>query len=654
MRRPLEMELSRRDQLALILLLAACGAPHLLHLNGWISAFFVAMVRLLALRQLDALPGRLLLFLLTAGGLANVVLHYPLLFGKEAGVALLSSMLGLKLMEMRRQRDLYVVVFLGFFTLATLFLYRREPLLVLYVVLLVIGLTTLLVEGSRATGSRSLLAPLRESAILLLQALPIAIVLFIFFPRFVSPLWQLSISDGSAVTGVSDSISMGSISQLSRSSEIAFRVDFDGVPPAAPQRYWRGPVLWDTDGRQWQRGDPVEGRPPPRPSGTGLVRYEVDLEPTRRGWIYALDLPVELPHNSRLMADFQLLSKRPGDQRIRYRVGSLLDYRTGPLSEKQRLRGLQLPDNITPRMRELVAGWQKRAGSSVELVGLALDYFREQPFFYTLYPPVLEGNPADQFLFASRRGFCEHYATSFALLMRIAGIPTRIVAGYQGGEINPVGDYLIVRQSDAHAWNEVWLPGSGWFRVDPTAAVAPERIEQPLDVDLISRRVGEPVSFSLDSGLLRTFGRQLQWGLDALNSNWHRWVLGYTQERQSYFMRLLGLSFLNGTRLAYAMVAVTGLVVAILLLGMLLRGRQKRDPVQRAYRRFCQRLQRRGLHRRPSEGPRDFAHRVSRADPALRPAVASITRLYIAIRYGRADSPANRRRLQLAVRNFRP
>ncbi|MCB1758577.1 MAG: DUF3488 domain-containing transglutaminase family protein [Gammaproteobacteria bacterium] len=662
MKRPAQLLLSGAWQYVLLLLLGLAVLPHLFNIERGITLFFLALLlyRALAVSRPGLIPARLPLFLLTLGGVANVLLHYPILFGREAGVALLVSMLALKLVEMRVRRDVYILVFIGYFVLITQFLYNEAGWLVLYVAALVILLTALLVDSQRVKSRFNPLPSLATSGLMLLQAIPVTIALFLFFPRFNSPLWYLGSERSQAVTGISGEISPGSISGLSRSSEVAFRVDFGAATPPAAQRYWRGPVFWDTDGSSWSaaRESADERGPPPVLTASETAEplsYHVTMEPSSERWIYALELPLLTPPGARLTADFQLLRNSAPERRLRYRMRSLTDYHTGALTSHERERGLRLPDNITPRMVELVQSWRRSSRSDAELVLNALDHFRRQEFYYTLYPPLLGENPADQFLFESRRGFCEHYATSFTLLMRIAGIPTRLVGGYQGGEINPLGDYLIVRQSDAHAWVEIWLPESGWQRVDPTAAVAPERIERPLDPASIADVIGAPIRFiELDAGLFSDLLRRLRWGADALNASWHRWVLGYSRERQHYLMRLLGLGFLHGPKLGYAMIVITGLTVAAVALILLRRNRERPDPVLRHYRAFCRRLARLGIERVPSEGPKAFADRVIAQRPDLTASVAAISGLYIGIRYGRLDNAKNRARFTLLVRRFRP
>ncbi|MEW7983075.1 MAG: DUF3488 and transglutaminase-like domain-containing protein [Candidatus Sedimenticola endophacoides] len=639
MRHPREMALNRRELGLLILLLGLTLAPHLLHLAPGVSGFLalVLSLRLLALKQPRLQPGRLGLFLLTAGGIATVLANYPLLIGKSAGVALLSAMLGLKLLELKSRRDLFVAMFLAYFTLITLFLFNQEIWLVLYVLLLLCGLSALLIEASRCEHSDSLLNPLGQALRLLLQAAPIMLVLFLFFPRLQGPLWNLGIDRGSAITGLSDRVTLGSISRLIRSPAIAFRANFEGPVPPPQQRYSRGPVLWHSDGRTWSAGAP------PAPAWRTLqiqgapTAYRITLEPTRREWLYALDLPLRTEPGATISGDFQVLTERPVERRITYRALSAGTYHTGPLTPDERRRALQLPDNITPRMRALARQWRQQNDGAAGVATLALNHFRREPYYYTLYPPPLGHNPSDEFLFETRRGFCEHYATGFTLLMRLAGVPSRVVTGYQGGELNPLGGYLMIRQYDAHAWSEVWIEEQGWVRIDPTAAIAPQRIERTFEplIDDTLGVFGTPIDFNLpEPGLLGTLAQQLRFGWDSLNNGWHHWVLGYSRERQHHLLDLLGLDFLrNHHRLAAAMVVLSGLIVVTLGALNWQRTRERQDPVQRAYLRFCRRLERIGITRKPWQGPRDFAREASRHRPDLKPAVARITALYISIRY---------------------
>jgi hypothetical protein len=303
-------------------------------------------------------------------------------------------------------------------------------------------------------------------------------------------------------------------------------------------------------------------------------------------------------------------------------------------------------------MRRLAGSWREGGAAPAQIVERALAYFNTEPFVYTLQPGTLGTDPLDEFLFETRRGFCEHYAAAFTLLMRLAGVPARVVTGYQGGELNPRGGYLMVRQADAHAWSEVWLEGSGWMRVDPTAAVSPERVERSID-PAGSVREGE-VRFGGERGLLGGLMRQFSWGLDALDLGWHRWVVGYTRDSQGRLLESVGLGFLQGRRLALGAVVFALAVLAGIALLLTRTERRPADPVQAAWAKACAKLAAAGIVRAPEEGPWDLSGRVARTRPDLARSVHAIAALYIAQRYGREKGPEQLRRLRTLVRELRP
>ncbi len=641
----------------LILLLALAVFPHLWNLSVWVVLFFflMAAIRVLAMLRPSWLPGRLLLVSLTAIGLINVFFHASL-DGRGGGVSLLIAMLGLKLLEIRSRRDVYVAVFLGYFTVVTQFLFAQGLGLTFFMSLIVLGLTGVLVAMNRVQPAAGLgiSSAMSDAGRLLLISVPAMLIMFVLFPRMQGPLWGLGLQQNRAITGITDRLRPGSISNLSQSRAVAFRARFeDGVPPIPDRRYWRGPVLWVTDGTEWVRG-PQRHEPPAAPIDARQgIDYEVTLEPSRQRWLFALDLPGLAPPSSRLSPDLYLLADEPVEERFTYRTVSHLSYRTGPLSDEEFVLGLQLPPNISTRMRNLVDHWRLDSPRDQDLVAAALRYFREQPFVYTLRPPLLGANPADEFLFEARSGFCSHYATSFVLLMRLAGIPARVISGYQGGELNPHGGHLIVRQSDAHAWAEVWLEGIGWHRVDPTAAVAPQRVQMGIDPDL-ALDTGDPVIFEIDNkGLVANLIRQTGWLVDAAHLGWHRWVIGYSQDRQQDLLDRLGLGFLEGYRLALATVIGTGLALLLGALLLKLRGRIRPDPVQTAYQRLKRKLADKGLEIPGWFGPRRLGLRAREAFPRQAGRIDETVALYISLRYGRNENPVHTKRLQRLVRSLR-
>jgi len=632
--------------------------PHTARLPWWISMFAFGMgtAHILLLRHPGWKVPQLLVFAATLAGSAGVYLTYGTLLGRNAGVALLIVMLSLKLLELRRSRDIQLIIFMNYFLVITNFLYTQTPLIALYMLAAAVVNTAALGVAIQVRPTHPAIVELRFAAVLLIQSIPVMLVLFVFFPRIAGPIWGLPKDAYSGVTGLSDSMSPGSISQLAQSGVPAFRVKFSGYTPPPQQRYWRGPVLWHTDGRTWSTGRSAallqpEANPVMQTEGAA-VRQSITLEGQRTRWLVGLDVPVEVSAPALDMAGFQWFSKKSLRERTRYNVVSYPRYKTGYLDPRLREAALQLPDGLSTRIRTLARSWRVNARTDRDVARLALDYFHNEPFVYTLTPPLLGENPMDEFLFSSRRGFCEHYAAAFVMLMRSAGIPARVVTGYQGGEYNPVGDYWLIRQADAHAWAEIWLPDKGWARVDPTAAVAPERIERPLDLGALPS--GAPARFQIGEDSLFSRGwRRLRYSLDALNSSWDQWVLSYGPELQREVLAALGFSHPTWKNMTLVLV----MLVSALLFGiagwLLIKKPGPSDPVLRAWRGFCTRVARLGIPRRPCEGPRDFSRRIVAARPELERQVNRITEAFIQLRYGRPNDPANRlAQLRRLVRRF--
>ena len=623
-------------------------APHVLHLSPWIPLLWAGAAALVwsSVRRGRALPGRWLRLLLLVVVVAGVIVTYRSIAGRDGGVAMLSAMMALKLLETRARRDVVVLLFLGYFLVVTNFLFTQAIPVALYMFAAVIVITAALAVATHPAANVRASERLRLAGTIVLQALPMAVVLFLLFPRVPGPLWHLPEEERSARTGLSDSMSPGDIGRLGRDSTVAFRVEFDGETPDLNRAYWRGLVLWRFDGRAWRAVfRPPGDAPSLRRSGEPLG-YHVTLEPHNRRWLFALEMATELPDKSRMNADFQLLADDRVTERRRYHVVSYPNYRIGAHQEPY-WRALSLSGFNNPRARALADEWRLESDDSRELVRRALRRFREQPYVYTLTPPTLGADSIDEFLFDTRRGFCEHYAGAFVFLMRAAGVPARVVAGYLGGEEN--GDYVIVRQSDAHAWAEVWLEGEGWVRIDPTAAVAPERIEGGLAAALPA---GEPIPFlsRRDAGWLRA--ASLQW--DRVNTYWNRWVLGYGEEMQLDLMRRLMPLLANWQNMALGLVGFIAALLGAVALYLFRPGaRLAHDPVQRAWLRFCDKLARRGLAREPNEGPLDFQRRIIRRRPAIAARTGEINRLYAALRYHHQPDRGELKRLERLVRRFR-
>ncbi len=645
--------LSLRNTLWLLAALAMVAAPHVERLPWWVSALAAMLLlwRIHLGRSRLPLPRKWLLLIIVAGAAAGIYLHYRTLFGRDAGVTLLIVMLALKTLETNSQRDGILLIFLGYFIVITNFLYSQTISTALYMLLCVWVITATMIGLHYTRPHPGYRHQLRSAALLLAQSAPLMLVLFLFFPRVQGPLWGLPQDAFSGVSGMSETMSPGSIINLSLSDAVAFRVEFKSPVPAQRNLYWRGPVMWNFNGRTWTARPYLYYFGELRfDADNPAVDYSVTLEPHNDRWLFALDLPVTIPPTAVITRDFHLRSREPLTSRIRYDMKSYPGYRLG-LDETpdMRQRALQLPPDTNPRAAEFGRRLREKFADDRALMGEVLAMFRNEKFFYTLDPPPLGEHPVDDFLFKTRSGFCEHYASSFAVLMRAAGIPARVVTGYLGGEINPLGNYMIVRQADAHAWTEVWLAGEGWVRVDPTAAVSPLRIES-----------GAAAAVP-QTGPLPMFARggyawlkQMRFSWDSLANSWNQWVLGYNPERQRTLLLRAGFDDATWRTLAVILIIATGFITLVLALLMLRKmGRTERDPVRLAYLRFCAKLGRKGLPRSPAEGPQDYALRLARLRPDLAAGIAAITQLYVALRYGSDAGSGTMQSLERQVRKFK-
>ena len=624
-------------------------APHAEHLPLWVSGLCAGLLlwRTWLTYSDKALPKRWLLMLVTFAGTAGIIFNYHTMFGREAGVTLLVMLATLKLMELRKPRDAMVLVYLACFIIITNFFYSQSIPTALY---LLASLTVIVTTWVHLQAESITLRPrMRIAAVLLLQALPLTLILFILFPRVQGPLWGLP-QDAYASTGLDDRMSPGSLSRLGLSEEVAFRVSYNGKPPRRDQMYWRGPVLWYFDGRTWTPGRTTLTYPPNFTDLGQPIDYVVTLEPHNKTWLFTLDVPDKLTIPAIISSDFQVLNRAPVHARMRYAARSNLVYHANVReSERQLQRALQLPRQFNPRAQQLAAEWRAGSKDDETLVNTALRYFSKQGFVYTLQPPLLGSNSVDDFLFNAKQGFCEHYASAFVFLMRAANVPARVVTGYLGGEYNSVGNYYIVRQSDAHAWAEVWLAGQGWVRVDPTGVIAPGRLESGL-----SAAVSDSAALPFMERNPPQWMRDLRFNLDTLANQWNQWVLGYDSERQFAFLTRLGMESVTWQKMALNMSAGLGAVIALFSLFMLRHLFVRRpDKVQAAWLRVCSRLTRAGLPRAAHEGAHDYADRVAAARPALAANIRDLAARYSALRYGSPGDESVRQEFLQRVRAFK-
>ncbi|MCR4300035.1 MAG: DUF3488 and transglutaminase-like domain-containing protein [Sulfuricaulis sp.] len=640
------MNTTTADKRVLLSLMAAGAvavAPHAGELPFWIIAVFaVGAAWRYGIEVFQWYrPGKLVRVTLMLLLLVAVFRQFHTLLGRDPGMTLLITLIGLKFLELKTVRDHVVSLFVFYLIILGSFLYSQSLWLGAWALLAVTVCTAALMHVTQPT-NLNIAQRLRLSGVMLAKAVPLMIIVYLLFPRISGTLWGLPADAHSGLTGMPDMMQPGNIRQLSESSEIAFRVSFEGAPPALRELYWRGLVLTEFDGRGWQRGVNRAGQE--QVSFTPLneaVRYHVTLEPSNKPWMLALDLPAIRPKGARYQPDFTLEHREPIRERLNYTLTSYTRYNTGALDLAERVLNLQLPGNTSPRAHALARHWQQQHGAPLQIAQAALDNFRRENFVYTLSPPLLGDDPVDEFLFGTRRGFCEHYAAAFVTLMRAAGIPSRVVLGYLGGELNTAGDYLIVRQSDAHAWAEIWMAGRGWVRVDPTGAIAPERIELGLDavrrLELQGLALGslssEAVQRALALGWFEYVARHAHWYWDLTNLTWYRWVVDYGKERQERFLASLGFEDISWGRLV-GLVCAGALLVLLVYALPFWRLKKTHDPSHAAYLRFCRKLARAGLARAPYEGAHAFGERAARKRADLAASISEITGLYEDLRYG--------------------
>lgn len=625
--------------------LAFALAPHVQFLPWWITAaFFVCGAwRFVIEKRRRPIPSTWFRGLLALVCFLGVLGTYSTISGVGPGSALLAIMAALKVLETRKRRDQFVLLFISIFLVMSSLLREQYLWSLPYLIVGVYLVMTAWLRISAAVGER----PRRSfsnSLRLVSYAAPLAVAMWIFFPRIATPFWAVPMDTGTGTSGISDTMSPGDISSLSLSDAVAFRATFKGDIPAPRDRYWRGLVLTNFSGRTWTATDPYAVRALEQVVYNGRpVEYSITIEPTRQIWVFALDMPHTVTLDRTFMGPQQQMARsRPIDQRMAYDAISYLDYRTDvDLGTRAKEFYTRIPLDSNRRTQELAKQMRAAAGSDAEFIDDVLRRFHEQEYYYTLEPPPLGASPVDRFLFDTMQGFCEHYASAFAVMMRAAGIPSRVVLGYQGGEVNPMGGHMIVRQSDAHAWNEVWLEGVGWRRVDPTAAVAPERIEMGRSGSLLD---GVGADWGFSGSIMWVY--QLEMYYDAINAKWNEWVLGYGPENQDRFMQWLGMDDPDWRKMMLTMIGVVIGLVLLISLFLALRYRPpRRDRAAILYRKFVRKS---GVEPAVGETPATFAERLHGESSIPAAAVDAITSTYLEARYGPAN-PAAMQKLQESI-----
>jgi transglutaminase-like putative cysteine protease len=613
-----------------------CALPHCLYQPVWlcVAAGLILLGVTWRWRLGYKVTTRWLKVPLALVGCLSILLQYRTLISYEAGISLLILSVTMKLMELKSRRDAVVVVTLAYFLLLALYFYSQGIFVALWLLLGPLLITAALIQlydDPERSGKALFFAAGR----LLLQALPFMVLLYLFFPRADDPLWGLPQEGFVTRSGLSDILNPGSIASLALSDEIAFRVQFHDAEPNPQALYWRGPVLSLFDGREWRAGT-ARRRMPEFTELGNPVTYTLTLEAHNQRWLLPLDVtpnPLQIENTDAFInGDGVVRSARPVTSRKRMTFASYLRYRFDANLDDRTIGGnLQLPGNeLNPRMLEMASVWREENPDPRQLAERALEYFRQGNFYYTLDPPLLGQNAIDDFLFNTRNGFCEHYASAFVALMRAAHVPARIVTGYKGGEFNPVDRFLIVRQSRAHAWAEIWLENEGWVRVDPTAVIPPERT----------------ISGATKQTSLQWL-QALRYRWEAINNGWNQWVLGYTSEQQFSLLAALGLKNADWRALGVIMTASMGILLLAMIAWIFLP-RRETDPARHIWRQALRHLEKQGVSCPHWEPPLVLAQRLqTEAPPELAEAALLLARLVCAARYEAKSIPTDTLRLAL-------
>jgi len=625
-------------------------------------------------KQLRTKP--LFKFVLVIINLALIVKIYGLHMTQTISIVLLISMLCLKLLEIssdQDKRNIAIILYLQFFLLACIFLSSQGILISLYSIFLVLLLSFLMLIFARyplplnislsnsfiernSTRHNKLSQLVNINFKIALIAMPMTVVIFVLFPRIPGPLWTLPNLSKQATTGLSDSMYPGSVNKLSDSAEIVFRIDFKGKIPPASKLYWRGPVLSSTDGFLWEQSKFSEqkliGNYSQRiKQAKQGIDYTITLEPQKQKWLFTLEMAQSISSqfvsDAYLSNNMQFLVKHAISRVVQYQASSNTSFIFKETSQLELSQALLYPLGSNPKTWQLGQQWQNQAKQEnshpQSIVKKGLDYFVDKDFYYTRKPSLMVKNPADEFLFKYKRGFCEHFASSFVLLMRAAGIPARVVTGYQGMEYNKVGGYYLVRQSNAHAWAEVWLGNKGWVRVDPTAVIPQDHIE----ADIFDYKKDEMGFLNLNYSDLQQLSQQLNqqaWvkklikqfkqSVDAMQYSWNNWVLGYDQHKQQWLLALFGLSG-HWKSLAILLVIIPVCIIAMLYYFQLVKKVPTHDKLLRIYHAFLLKLEKNGLELSYHSGPDKIRQQSVRKFPEHSKQLNFLFNYYIQLRYAK-------------------
>ena len=625
--------LTQKQVFWILLSVITAVLPHFPRLPIWFPVLLVIVVAvrwLTATKKLKPLPS-FVIALVTIFIFLAIIYFQGFVLNREISVTVLTTMTVLKLLETWSKRDAWMVVTLCYFVILTRFFYSQDMLLVFYLLSSVVVIThTLFVLQHSQSDQYLQKREIKQTIGLLFAGIPLAALFFLFFPRLGSPIWGSPDFFGEGVTGMSEEMSPGSISQLFHDDSTAFRVIFNGDIPNNSQLYWRGPVMWDFDGYTWTRKKNSEytKRPMSFLDSGQQLSYEVELEPTGQKFLFALDYPYSIPNGSKLLTDSQLMSRNDINQLRHYTIGSVLKqhnpYEQLSLEKLNRLKAL--PKGYNPQTIALIQKWKNQNLTSEQMISKALTMFRNEEFYYSYSPPLLQGNTIDQFLFETRSGFCEHYASAFTIMMRAAGLPARVVTGYQGGILN--NDYVLVKQSDAHAWSEVWIKDKGWLRVDPTAAVSPLRVEYGAQAIM-----SENARSWHDTEWSRKLGEKY----DGMRHKWNKWIRDYNAIKQKALFEVFGFDSQDGKSIALILGAIMIVTTVFVLLYLFVtRPRRKLLAYDKEYNKFLKVFAKKGLKKPEGQGVIQFSEMLIEKFPDLEKLLNEFTQLYLKLRFGKS------------------
>ena len=645
------MQLDLHNPTPIIAVLGIVIGPLLLNMPLWVSGWCVSfwIYALWVHRGKWPRPGwKTRLFFTALGCMIVLIFLGGITLDSQAFIGLLCVMAGLKPLEARNHRDRVITLFMAYFIIIISLFSIENLVITVYMFISVLATTTCLVHINQP--GRMFKVNLRLVSLIMLQAIPLMVLLFILFPRLEGSMFSLP-GRFAGRTGFTETLQPGSISQLVRVDQTAFRVQFDRNIPEASDLYWRGLVLWHFDGTYWTQGS-IPQRNKRFIRTDNYFEYDIILEPHRKQHLFALDVPISAPRFTTLTEDFTLKTRWPVRTVQRYRVRSTREI-PSQLKTTQQILAQQLPVVGNPKSRTLAETWASRLDSPQAILAEAVRYFEQNEFFYTLQPGLLDENPVDDFLFNTHSGYCEHFASAFAFLMRAAGIPARVVVGFLGGDLNPYGNYLIVKQYHAHAWVEVFLKNQGWMRVDPTALVAPERVSMGIVGSLASDDLPDFLNQS-SAQQVRAFIQRISYMADAINLRWNAWFMEYSRVEQTGLLRKV-LTHFSQTRIVW-ITALVSLIAVLMVWGWIRYRAQSRfypqDQIQETYHSFCRKLERIGIEKHPAQGPLDLADWINMHRPNLKQQVAVILDAYVALRYKRDRGDMSMRKFKRLVQRF--